>query len=72
MPRDHLHVCHEGHAVRDHDGFDPPSLGDPLLAGAFLVDEQWGDTPLTLQRRPQATAIIADEAGRILVVLSAR
>jgi hypothetical protein len=71
MTRYHLHVFHEGRVAWGHDGFELPGLSEPPWAGASPTHESWTDALLALQGRPQATAVITDEAGRILVMLSA-
>ena len=71
MTRYHLHVFHEGRVAWDHDGFERPGLSEPPRVEAAPAHGSWTDALLALQGRPQATAVITDEAGRILAMLTA-
>jgi hypothetical protein len=58
----HVQVFHEGRVAWDHDSFDLPGPSEPPWADASPPHESWTDAPLAVQGRPQATAVIADEA----------
>ncbi|MCB5176730.1 DUF6894 family protein [Microvirga lenta] len=70
MPRYYIHLAHEGHIVWDYSGMELPSLKGARGMEAAAAKEQWSNALRSLEGRPESTAVITDDAGRILFMIS--